>query len=241
MSHISSLLRCATLASALVLGVMQASPAVALSAKSQKAVAKHNPVYASVEECIFSRLINEDTCRNGFANARAEFQEKAPRFSSRSLCESTFSQCSVFIPAQPLSPAALGKPLPGPEFLPLMERVAFLSGKDGTRQALPSTRANRLPVNFSPRATDKPDIEISAKRGEASRQGWQAALARANRPAPAAYAGGALPAGAVSFADPEAANALDQPASFPVSSKRWSQMQADIERIKRVQQGNAAK
>lgn len=223
------------------LAAVQAGEASALSSRPGKALPKHSAVYASVDECIISRLIDEDRCRTGFANARAEFEEKAPRFSSRPACEASFPQCSVFLPAQPRAAGAMSKPLPGVEFVPLMDRVEFLSGKDGAKLALPSARANRQPVRFSPRATDKPDAGISARRGEGARQGWQAALARASRPAASAYAGGTVPPGAVSFADPEAANALDQPASFPVSSKRWGQMQADIERIKRAQQGKSGK
>ena len=186
--------------------------------------------YASVDECIITRQLEEAKCRTGFANARAEFEEKAPRFASRQACESSFAQCSVFLPP---AGTALAKSGSGPEYFPLMDRIEIVPGKGGISMALPATRSRRLSVSFSPRPLDQPDTEISAKRGEAARQAWQASLARSNRPPPGSYPG-TQTAGPDNFNDPEASKATGQPASYPVSPKRWNQIQSQVERIKRT-------
>ena len=198
-------------------------------AASRPAAKGKHPSYASVDECIIVRQVEEPKCRTGFANARAEFEEKVPRFSSRQSCEASFAQCSVFLPPSGTSSA---KPGSGPEYIPLMDRIEIVPGKGGISMALPSARATRVPVRFSPRLMDRPDTEISAKRGEAARQSWQAALARTNRPPPAFYPG-TQTAGPVNFDDPEASGATGQPASYPVSAKRWGQIQSQVARIKR--------
>lgn len=114
-----------------------------------------------------------------------------------------------------------------------MDRIEIVPGKGGISMALPATRSRRLSVSFSSRPLDKPDTEISVKRGEAARQAWQASLARSNRPPPGSYPG-TQTAGPVNFNDPEASKATDQPASYPVSPKRWNQIQSQVERIKRT-------
>ena len=199
-----------------------------------------NATYASVDECIIVKAFGETLCRNGFANARAEFEEKAPRFSTRQPCESAFAQCSVFVSSQPNSPASLAK-RGILEFAPTLERVEFIKGKIDAGTVKPVTRANKVPFNFTPRTLEKADIEISAKRGEVARQSWQTVLARANQSPPKNYTGAADSAGAISFDDPQAGVATDQPASVPVSAKRWSQIQSQIERIKHSPPGPAPK
>ena len=220
----------------ILLALVGTCPASAMSGKAGKApTAARNPAYASVDECIILKKLEEPLCRTAFANARAEFEEKTPRFPDRQSCESAFAQCAVFVSVQPNSPASLAK-RGVLEFAPSLERVEILTGKGGALSALPVTRASKVPLNFTPRPIDTPDVEISWKRGDTARQNWQAALAKANRPPlQPGYAGGTNVGGPISFADPEAGNATDQPRTFPVSPKRWSQIQGEVARLKRTQ------
>lgn len=196
--------------------------------------------YASVDECIISKVIDEPLCRTAFANARAEFDEKAPRFATRQACEGQFAQCAIMLPVQAAAVSRMAKTSSGVEYAPSMERVQIVPGKAGEKMAVPVTRASRIALHFDARSLTKPETEISAKRGEAARQSWQAALARANRPAATSYAGAVLPAGSISYADPQAGLATDNPASYPVSAQRWNQMKSAIDRINRGQKAPAA-
>ena len=53
--------------------------------------------YASAQQCDSDRKIPAEFCANAEANARAEFDEKAPRFASREACEQSFGRgkCSL--------------------------------------------------------------------------------------------------------------------------------------------------
>ena len=203
----------------------QARPRATLSSKPQS--------YASVDECIISRHIGELPCRTGFANAKAEFEEKVPRFASRQACEAAFNQCSLFFSSQPLSPADQARRGQGPEFTAIMEKFIIVPGKTGRLMVLPSARSSRIRPAFVARPLETADLEISAKRGEAARQTWQAAWLRSTRAPAASYAASGSGAVSVDLTDPQAANATDQPASYPVSARRWNQMQSDIARIKK--------
>ena len=53
--------------------------------------------YASAQQCESDHKISAEFCANAEANARAEFDEKAPRFASREACEQAFGhgKCSL--------------------------------------------------------------------------------------------------------------------------------------------------
>ena len=53
--------------------------------------------YASAQQCESDHKISAEFCANAEANARAEFDEKAPRFASREACEQAFGhgKCSI--------------------------------------------------------------------------------------------------------------------------------------------------
>jgi uncharacterized protein YgiB involved in biofilm formation len=80
--------RAATLAPALFL----AAPAD-LAAQAQRAV--QGTVYERREECIQAGLLSAEQCEFAYRNARAEFEQKAPRYASRALCERSHKRCGA--------------------------------------------------------------------------------------------------------------------------------------------------
>lgn len=80
--------RAAALAPALFL----AAPAD-LAAQAQGAV--QGAVYERRDECIQAGLLTAEQCEFAYRNARAEFEQKAPRYASRALCERSHKRCGA--------------------------------------------------------------------------------------------------------------------------------------------------
>jgi uncharacterized protein YgiB involved in biofilm formation len=80
--------RAATLAPALFL----AAP-VDVAAQAQRAV--QGAVYERRDECIQAGLLTPEQCEFAYRNARAEFEQKAPRYASRALCERSHKRCGA--------------------------------------------------------------------------------------------------------------------------------------------------
>ena len=72
---------------ALSLVIAGAAAAPALAAKPR--------VFVDARACVASRSFSETECRRAETNARAEFEEKAPRFSTRAACERRFARCMI--------------------------------------------------------------------------------------------------------------------------------------------------
>ena len=215
---------------ALMLGF---SPAWAAS-KLRPLPRESSVVYASVDECIISKLLNEAECRRAWVNAAAEFREKAPHFPTRESCVQAFSSCSLAAP-DPASaaPAAnnVGKGkgakagLPRLEYVPQFGRVKIIVQSMDMRMAMPVLPDARSGLLFKPRSVSADDSEFSQTRANAARAGWHAAAAR--EPS-AAQAGGYNGKGEPVFVDtsPNDDSSNKGPvASYPMPAGQWERMQ----------------
>ncbi|SFJ30366.1 Uncharacterized conserved protein YgiB, involved in bioifilm formation, UPF0441/DUF1190 family [Bosea sp. OK403] len=95
-SSLLSTIRIAALAPALYLG----SPAdLAAQGKSviqgKNAVQGTHSVYERRDECVEAGLLSAEQCEFAYRNARAEFEQKAPRYASRASCEQVHKRCGA--------------------------------------------------------------------------------------------------------------------------------------------------
>ena len=51
--------------------------------------------YVRRDECIEAGKLSAEQCENAYRNARAEFEQKAPRYASRSACERAHKRCGA--------------------------------------------------------------------------------------------------------------------------------------------------
>jgi hypothetical protein len=88
-----------TSASSLLLALRVASlaPALSLAAPADLAAQGAGAVYERRDECIAAALLTPEQCEFAYRNARAEFEQKAPRYVSRALCERSHKRCGAQI------------------------------------------------------------------------------------------------------------------------------------------------
>lgn len=75
-----------------------ASVVITAPATARPSAKVRHASYASVDECIITRQLDEAKCRTGFANARAEFAEKAPRFAPARPAKAALPNVQCFCP-----------------------------------------------------------------------------------------------------------------------------------------------
>ena len=87
-SSLAAGLRAAALAPALFFAAP--SDSVAQAERTVQGV-----VYERRDECIQAGLLTAEQCEFAYRNARAEFEQKAPRYASRALCERSHKRCGA--------------------------------------------------------------------------------------------------------------------------------------------------
>jgi hypothetical protein len=71
------------------------SVVVAGALATSAALAAKSRVFVDAAACVASGSLAAPECRRAQGNARAEFEEKAPRFPTRALCERLFARCMI--------------------------------------------------------------------------------------------------------------------------------------------------
>jgi hypothetical protein len=130
---------------------------MAICALMTSARAEQMRVFVDVAACVASGAYGASDCRHAERNARAEFNEKAPRFPARATCERTFGRCMIgdilaggrvdFVPT-PRGFAVLD--VPRASVLPILER--------GGSQGL-----------FERRRIDRDDEGVHRRQGQLAR------------------------------------------------------------------------
>lgn len=70
-------------------------PAFSLATPSDLAAQASGTVYERRDECIEAGKLTAAQCDFAYRNARAEFEQKAPRYASRALCERSHKRCGA--------------------------------------------------------------------------------------------------------------------------------------------------
>ena len=135
-------------------------------------------VYLNADACRASHALSDSECAQAYQNARAEFNEKAPKFASRSECERHFRRCMIG------DIRGSGR---GVDFVPSMLGFRIESGRQ--RQVVPVVEGGEGDPLFRPRAVDRVDASVSAARSAEARKTWEALTS----PPPAPDAAAASP------------------------------------------------
>lgn len=64
-------------------------------APADLAAQERGAVYERRDECIAGGILTAEQCEFAYRNARAEFEQKAPRYASRALCERSHKRCGA--------------------------------------------------------------------------------------------------------------------------------------------------
>ena len=119
------------------------------------AVADNPRVFLDASACVASGAHSASDCRHAERNARAEFNEKAPRFPTRPACERAFARCMI-------GDISAGG---GVDFVPTPRGFAILSGPRAG--ALPVLEGAGSQSMFERRRVDRDDEGVH--RGQEQR------------------------------------------------------------------------
>jgi hypothetical protein len=167
-------LSASTLFSALRVAAL--APALSLAAPCEAAAQGTGAFYERRDECIAAAVLTAEQCDFAYRNARAEFEQKAPRYASRGLCERAHKRCA----AQIVSTGGwdqFGKG--GATYVPRFLGVR-LAGEGAARRALPAVEGSAR-IAFAGR----PVTELQDKvAGRATLVGVSASRHGHGQPAP---------------------------------------------------------
>jgi Protein of unknown function (DUF1190) len=111
-------------------------------------IAQPPHVFRDAAACVASGAYEASQCRHAERNARAEFDEKAPRFATRAVCERVFARCMI-------GDIFAGR---GVDFIPTPRGFAILSGPRAG--ALPVLEGGRSAGLFDRRRIDRDEEAV---------------------------------------------------------------------------------
>ena len=166
-----------------------------------------------------------------FANATAEFFEKAPRFSDRRACEALFRTCSIALPEGAARNAGRGRARAAAiDYVPRFNKVRVTVVSRDHKEAAPVLEGGPAPVRFDARSVMTENTSISPARALAAKAAWSASIDRPKAPAIRHFPATAAPGAA--GPEPQTPDVDDgsPPQTYPVSGERWNDMQNRIRR-----------
>jgi uncharacterized protein YgiB involved in biofilm formation len=123
-------------------------------------------VFHDAAACREAQALNDGDCATAYANAKAEFDEKAPRFSSRAECERYFRRCMI---------GDLERGGRHVTFTPQMRGFAIEPGRE--RQVVPVADGGGAAGLFQPRPVGRADVSVSTGKTAAAQQTWKSMIA----------------------------------------------------------------
>jgi uncharacterized protein YgiB involved in biofilm formation len=92
-----AMLRCMIVlpATTLILRMALVAPALPLIGTQDAAAQGAGPVYERRDECAAAGLLSLEQCEFAYRNARAEYEQKAPRYAARGACERVHKSCGA--------------------------------------------------------------------------------------------------------------------------------------------------
>lgn len=136
------------------------APALSLAAPADLAAQASGAVYQRRDECIAGGLLSPEQCEFAYRNARAEFEQKAPRYASRTLCERSHKRCG----AQIVSAGgweSFGRG--GASYVPRFVGVR-LTGEGAARRAVPVVEGSGR-VAFAGRPVTELQDKVAGRQG----------------------------------------------------------------------------
>ncbi len=127
---------------------------------------RHARVFYNADTCRDAGVYSDDECRRAYANAKAEFYEKAPRFETRGECEHYFRRCMIGDFSHG------GRKV---DFMPSMQGFVIENGAQ--RRVVPVADGEIADSLFQPRRIDGDDSMISAARTAQAQTAWKLIIA----------------------------------------------------------------
>lgn len=116
--------------------------------------------YIRRDECIEAGKLSPEQCENAYRNARAEFEQKAPRYASRSACERAHKRCGAQV-ATTGGWDALARGA-GATYVPRFVGIR-VTGEGAASKALPIVEGAAR-IAFSPRQVAALDDKVAGRR-----------------------------------------------------------------------------
>lgn len=145
-----------------MLRVAALAPALSLAAPADLAAQGAGAVYERRDECIAAGLLSAEQCEFAYRNARAEFEQKAPRYASRGLCERAHKRCGAQVSTTG-GWDALARGGGAASYVPRFIGIR-VSGEGAASKALPIIEGSAR-VAFSPRQVAALDDKVAGRRG----------------------------------------------------------------------------
>jgi hypothetical protein len=143
-----------------LLRVATLAPALSLTGPSDLAAQAQTALYVRRDECIEAGRLTAEQCEFAYRNARAEFEQAAPRYGSRAACERSHKRCG----AQMISAGgweSFGKG--GASYVPRFIGVR-VTGEGAARRALPVVEGTAK-VAFAGRPVTELQDKVAGRRG----------------------------------------------------------------------------
>jgi uncharacterized protein YgiB involved in biofilm formation len=157
---------------ACVLALMPALGSAPAVAQPKAPAAPAPALYSSRAECEAAGRLSREQCGFAFTNARAEFEEKAPRYRARRDCVRVHSLCSAqIVGASGFNAAAQGAAIYVPSFRGV-SIIAAKAGEDAPR-VLPriAAGASRFASRSTARIEDRMDGRVAVVPDSLARRG----------------------------------------------------------------------
>lgn len=116
--------------------------------------------FRAVGDCVAAGRLSPEQCALAFRNARAEYEEKAPRYRGRADCERVHRRCVVQITGfAGFREATRGAQVHAPGF----RGIRLVSGREGALSVLPVVEAGAERARFRPRPALTPDERVDGR------------------------------------------------------------------------------
>ncbi|WP_306222787.1 DUF1190 domain-containing protein [Bosea beijingensis] len=143
-----------------LLRVATLAPALSLTGPSDLAAQAQAALYVRRDECVEAGKLTAEQCEFAYRNARAEFEQAAPRYGSRAACERNHKRCG----AQMISAGgweSFGKG--GASYVPRFVGLR-VTGEGAARRAVPVVEGTAK-VAFAGRPVTELQDKVSGRRG----------------------------------------------------------------------------
>jgi len=117
--------------------------------------------YVRRDECVEAGKLSAEQCEFAYRNARAEFEQKAPRYASRALCERAHKRCGAQISTTG-GWDALARGGGGATYVPRFVGIR-VSGEGAAGKALPIVEG-QAKIAFSARQVAALDDKVAGRR-----------------------------------------------------------------------------
>ena len=117
--------------------------------------------YVRRDECIDAGKLSAEQCEFAYRNARAEFEQKAPRYASRALCERAHKRCGAQVSTTG-GWDALARGGGGATYVPRFVGIR-VSGEGAASKALPIVEGSAK-IAFSARQVAALDDKVAGRR-----------------------------------------------------------------------------